>query len=85
MQQNLSTTISSQPLRYSVKAALMRYFSNLDGEPGISLYDFVMKEVEGPLLEVVMMHTKGNQSIASKWLGISRGTLRKLLKLHELR
>ena len=44
----------------------------------------VMKEVEKPLLEEVMIHCNWNQSEASKMLGINRGTLRTKLKAHKL-
>ena len=44
----------------------------------------VMKEVEKPLLEEVMIYCKGNQSEACKMLGINRGTLRTKLKAYKL-
>ena len=44
----------------------------------------VLREVERPLLEVVMQQTNGNQSRAAEVLGINRNTLRKKLKLYEL-
>ncbi len=75
---------SAQPLRACVKAMLESYFNDLDGhEPG-DLYEMVVREVEHPLLETVMVHTRGNQSKAAKLLGINRGTLRKKLKIHNL-
>jgi Fis family transcriptional regulator len=44
----------------------------------------VMKCVERPMLEVVMKQAGGNQTVAADMLGISRGTLRRLLVEHEL-
>ena len=44
----------------------------------------VLREVERPLLEVVMQQTNGNQSRAAEVLGINRNTLRKKLKLYQL-
>jgi Fis family transcriptional regulator len=44
----------------------------------------VLGEVEKPLLEVIMKHVKGNQSNAAKTLGLSRGTLRKKLKIYRM-
>jgi Fis family transcriptional regulator len=44
----------------------------------------VMAEVEAPLLDVVMRHSRDNQSKASEILGINRGTLRKKLKQYDL-
>ncbi len=64
--------------------ALNRYFSDLDGQPGGNLYEMVMRQVERPLLEIVLNHTGGNQTKAAQYLGINRATLRKRLKEHEL-
>ncbi|MDX1434979.1 MAG: DNA-binding transcriptional regulator Fis [Gammaproteobacteria bacterium] len=75
---------SRQPLRECVRDALEEYFSVLDGHDCRNLFDLVMREVEGPLLEQVMRHTHGNQTRAAEILGINRGTLRKKLKLHKL-
>lgn len=78
------STSNSQPLRACVKSMLDTYFNDLDGhEPG-ELYEMVVREVEHPLLETVMVYTRGNQSKAAKLLGINRGTLRKKLKIHNL-
>lgn len=60
--------------------ALERYFDALDGEKPVDLYRLVISEVEEPLLNVVLAHTQGVETKASKLLGISRGTLRKYRK-----
>ena len=44
----------------------------------------MLAEVERPLLESVMTHARGNQSHAAEYLGISRSTLRKKLKLYQI-
>lgn len=75
---------SEQPLRDCVKNALDNYFAQLDGELPSSLYDMVLEQVELPLFQRVMEFTGGNQSRAAKLLGISRGTLRKKLKIYDL-
>jgi len=72
------------PLRECVREALEEFFLHLDGHPCQGLYDMVLNEVEGPLLDVVMNQTGGNQSSAAEILGISRGTLRKKLRAHAL-
>ena len=56
----------------------------LDGENPTDIYNMVLKEVELPLLEIVMKQCDDNQSKASKILGINRGTLRTKLKEHNL-
>ncbi|MEJ2060921.1 MAG: helix-turn-helix domain-containing protein [Gammaproteobacteria bacterium] len=73
-----------QPLASAVAVALERYFEQLDGHEPDNLYRMVIEEVERPLLQCVMEQTAGNQCKAATWLGISRGTLRKKLRLHDL-
>ena len=74
-----------EPLRDCVRAALERYFRDLDGNrPGHNLYRMVLQEVERPMLEVVMCHTGGNQTRAAELLGLNRTTLRKKLREHGL-
>jgi Fis family transcriptional regulator len=63
---------------------MRKYFKQLDGENPTDIYDMVLKEVELPLLEIVMKQCDDNQSKASKILGINRGTLRTKLKEHNL-
>lgn len=60
-----------------VRRLLERYFKDLDGATPRSVYDMVLKNVERPLLEVVLDHAEGNQTIAAEMLGINRNTLRK--------
>ncbi len=67
-----------------VSDALQDYFAHLDGQAPVGLYDFVMAEVERPLLKAVMHQVAGNQSRAAEMLGLNRGTLRKKLKQHGL-
>ena len=71
-------------LNNAVKECLSQYFEELNGTPPGNLYDMVLQQVEGPLLEMVLAHVDGNQSRASEYLGINRGTLRKKLKSYEL-
>jgi len=71
-------------LRESVELAMKNYFNQLEDEQPIDIYELVLAEVEAPLMEAVMNYTKGNQTKASKVLGLNRGTLRKKLKTHGL-
>lgn len=75
---------NGKPLSHHVTDSLDTYFDTLENTDPIELYDLVLKEVEKPLLEKVMQETRGNQSKASIWLGISRSTLRKKLAEHGL-
>jgi len=71
-------------LKEYVHSTMDKFFEHLDGQPANNLYDMVMAEVEAPLLDVVMKHSRDNQSRASEILGINRGTLRKKLKQYDL-
>jgi Fis family transcriptional regulator, factor for inversion stimulation protein len=77
-------SMKAEPLRQCVSDAMQRYFSSLDGHGTNNLYRLVMNEVEAPLLESVMQHTGGNQTLAATILGISRSTLRKKLSQYDL-
>ncbi|OHC65187.1 MAG: Fis family transcriptional regulator [Rhodocyclales bacterium GWA2_65_20] len=67
-----------------VRRALNRYFRDLDGENPNAIYDMVLGCVERPMLEVVMKHADGNQTLAAQMLGLNRNTLRKKLTEHNL-
>ena len=77
-------THASHPLHACINTLLTSYFSDLDGHPPGNLFDLVMDEVERPLLETVLHHTRGNQSKAAEILGLNRGTLRKKLRKYSL-
>lgn len=74
----------NQPLHDSVRQALESYFVQLKGTAPNNLYELVLAEVEVPLIEAVMEFTRGNQSRAAILLGLSRGTLRKKLKIYGM-
>lgn len=81
----MKTTGSMEgPLSDVVARSLRRYLSDLNGESPSELYALVLKEVEAPMLAVIMEHTAQNQSRAAEMLGINRNTLRKKLKAHGL-
>ena len=67
-----------------VTGALEKYFRDLDGEMPCAIYDMVLRNVEKPMLEVVMRHAEGNQTLAAEMLGINRNTLRKKLTEFDL-
>lgn len=75
---------SKYSLRDHVKNALHAYFATLDGMEASDIYKLVITEVEAPLLEIVMHYANGNQCRAAQWLGLNRGTLRKLLNKYGL-
>jgi len=68
----------------AVKHSIRRYLYELDGTSPHDMYELVLKQIERPLLEAVLEHTRGNQSKAAEYLGLNRGTLRKKLRLYNL-
>lgn len=83
-QSSFELTQKNQPLHDSVRQSLENYISHLKGTIPSNLYELILAEVEAPLLECVMEYTKKNQSRAAIVLGLSRGTLRKKLKMYGL-
>lgn len=72
------------PLRIYVECVVREYFKALGDEMPTDLYELILKEVELPLLTVVLEQTRGNQSKCAQILGLNRGTLRKKLKTYHL-
>ncbi len=72
--------------RELVAKNMKEYFSRfeLGSNPPRDIYPEVLAELERPLLESVLLFTRGNQSEASKILGINRGTLRKKLVQYRM-
>jgi Fis family transcriptional regulator len=77
-------TQKNQPLHDSVRQSLENYLSQLKGQIPHNLYELILAEVEAPLMAAVMEYTKNNQSRAAIVLGLSRGTLRKKLKMYGM-
>ncbi len=70
-------------LSLSVAKHLRRYFDLHGGMlPPPRLYQRILHEVEGPLIEIALEATGGNQAKCADLLGINRNTLRK--KITEL-
>ena len=67
----------------AVRRSLERYFKDMDGEKPTSIYEMVLKNVEKPMIEMVLVQAKGNQTLAAEMLGINRNTLRS--KMQQLR
>ncbi len=76
--------MSSNTLDEAVRTSLEAYFRDFDGMEPHGLHDMLVRAVEKPLLEVVMVAAANNQSKAAQWLGLTRNTLRKKLLEHDL-
>jgi Fis family transcriptional regulator len=72
-------------LAEAVKRALERYFKDMDGERPHAIYDMVLKNVERPMIELVLARADGNQTVAASMLGINRNTLRKKMQLLRIK
>lgn len=68
----------------AVMRTLTQYFKDLDGESPAALHDMVMRSAERPMLEFILTHTEGNQTLAAQLLGINRNTLRRKLAEYDL-
>lgn len=80
-----TATNTQAPLRHIIEDALHHYFAHLDPDsPPTRLYDFILKEVEVPLLQKALKFANGNQSKAASMLGISRNTLRRKMTFYQL-
>ncbi|MEM9302630.1 MAG: helix-turn-helix domain-containing protein [Pseudomonadota bacterium] len=67
-----------------VTRAVRRYLLDRGEHEPDDLYQFVLREIEKPLLEVVFDYTDGNQSRCADILGMARGTVRKKLRDHGI-
>jgi len=87
---NISDKLNETPtqeisqLSHAVKHSIRRFLYELDGAHPDNMYELVLKQIEQPLFEAILEHTKGNQSRAADLLGLNRGTLRKKLRSYNL-
>lgn len=79
MESIIENVVSQNTLGEQVKSTVERYLRSTVGQEPNKVYDFVLEEVEVPLIKAVMDFTKDNQSRTARILGISRGTLRSKL------
>ncbi len=82
--QSENETQQISQLSNAVKHSIRRYLYELDGAQPNNMYDLVLRQIEQPLFEAILEHTKGNQSRAAELLGLNRGTLRKKLRSYNL-
>ena len=76
--------MSTNDLADCVRRTLNRYFRDLDGEKPSGIYDMVVQNVERSMIETVLKHADGNQTVAAEMLGINRNTLRRKPTEYEL-
>lgn len=83
--ENASPDEEISQLSQAVKHSIRRYLFELEGTQPNSMYSLVLKQIERPLFEAILEHTKGNQSRAAEILGLNRGTLRKKLQSYNIK
>ena len=76
--------MSKKNIEEVVRSSLETYFRDLNGTEPDNMHDMLVRLVEKPLLEIVMLQAENNQSRAAEWLGLNRNTLRKKLLDHKL-
>ncbi len=76
--------LPKQLLQQSVERVLSRYFEEISEAPIENLHQIIVKEVEPPLIQAVLRYTRFNRRQAAQYLGISRATLHKKIKIYEL-
>jgi len=75
-----------EKLSASVARHLKRYFDLHGGVlPPPGVYQRILREVEGPLIEIALDATAGNQAKCADLLGINRNTLRKKITDLDIR
>ncbi len=86
MNQTNKKSVHDFSFRDVVAKSMKEFFARFEpgAHPPRDIYVEVLAEVERPLLEAVLLFTRGNQSEASKILGINRGTLRKKLVQYRM-
>jgi two-component system nitrogen regulation response regulator GlnG len=73
-------------LAHAVDRHLERYFRAPEGGPlPADIYDRVLREIERPLIARALNATRGNQLKAADILGLNRNTLRKKIRVLDIR
>ena len=63
-----------------VERKLKDFVKRMTVNQGRNLYSLLIKEIEKPLITMILNETKGNQVQAAYMLGVNRNTLRKKIK-----
>ena len=73
-------THSSISLKEYMETRLHDFIKRFKASEGSNLYYTLLREIEKPLITMVLKETRGNQMQASHILGLNRNTLRKKIK-----
>lgn len=75
----------STPLRQEVHKTIRRFLDDMGSTEPEHVYRKLLDEVEPPLIEEVLLFTRGNQSRAARILGMTRNTLRTRIRRYGIR
>ena len=81
---NAQPTSNGASLNGLVEKVVKQYLEDMGSTPPDNLHEFIIREVERPLIQTVLDHVGGNQSRAAKILGITRATLRTRIQRYGL-
>jgi Fis family transcriptional regulator len=73
------------PLRNEVRKTIRQYLLDMGSTEPEHVYRKLLSEVEPPLIEEVLLYTRGNQSRAARILGMTRNTLRSRIRRYAIR
>lgn len=76
----LSSLASSVTLKDYIERRLFDFIKKFKASEGSNLYYALLREIEKPLITLVLKETGGNQKEAAHILGLNRNTLRKKIK-----
>lgn len=71
-------------LKDLIKENIQQHLANAAHSQTHNMYEFILEQVEEPLLQFLMQKAKNNQCKVTRWLGLSRGTVRKMLKKYGM-
>jgi Fis family transcriptional regulator len=74
----------STPLREEVRKTICQFMQDMGSTEPEHVYRKLLSEVEPPLIEEVLLFTRGNQSRAARILGMTRNTLRTRIRRYGI-
>lgn len=81
-------SVLQQQFAANIEAVTRQHLTYIKQHPDIDstvdIYQSLLFLLEEPLFKVTLEESKNNQSLAARWLGISRATLRSKLNFHCL-
>ena len=78
------TEPQDESLEALIARKLEKSLAQMDLQELDNLYEMVLFQVERPLINIILNHTRGNQVRTAEILGINRNTLRKKIKTLEI-